>query len=131
MNDETTNDIGGEPLPEVPEARPGPGSGPDLLLDGDPTTSGLIAPDPAYPPIVVLGRDTCEDTTRSRDFLNREGIPHVYRNIDLDVEAEALNRSHNGGDVVTPVIIVGDPSEPGAVLIEPSDEDLDTAIRGS
>ena len=136
MSDETTIDeqavdIGGDPLPEAPEARPGPGSGPDLLLDGDPTTSGLIAPDPAYPPIVVLGRDTCEDTTRSRDFLHREGIPHVYRNIDLDPEAEALNRSHNGGDIVTPVIVVGDPEAPSAVLVEPSDEELDAAVRAA
>jgi glutaredoxin len=127
--EETMADIGGEALPEPPEARPGPGSGPDLLLDGDPTTSGLIAPDPAYPPIVVLGRDTCEDTTRSRDFLNREAIPHVYRNIDLDPDAEALNRSHNGGEIVTPVIVVGDPDAPSAVLVEPSDEELEAAIR--
>jgi glutaredoxin len=123
------NDIGGAPLPEPPEARPGPGSGPDLLLDGDPTTSGLIAPDPAYPPIVVLGRDTCEDTTMSRAFLHRAGIPYVYRNIDLDPEADALNRSFNGGEVVTPVILVGDPSTPGVVLIEPSDEELAAGIR--
>ncbi len=127
--DATTIDIGGEELPEPPEARPGPGSGPDLLLDGDPTTSGLVAPDPAYPPIVILGRDTCEDTTRSRDFLRRAGIPHVYRNIDLDPDAEALNRSFNGGEVVTPVILVGDPSTPGVVLIEPSDEELAAGIR--
>jgi glutaredoxin len=130
LTDETMRQIDDEPLPEPPAAQPGPGSGPDLLLDGDPTTSGLIAPDPAYPPIVVLGRDTCEDTTRSRDFLNREAIPHVYRNIDLDPEADAWNRSFNRGEVVTPVILVGDPEAPSHVLIEPSDEELGAAIRG-
>ena len=93
--------------------------------------TGLIAPDPAYPPIVVLGRDTCEDTTRSRDFLNRAGIPHVYRNIDLDPEADAWNRSFNGGEVVTPVILVGDSEAPSHVLVEPSDEDLGAAIHSA
>jgi glutaredoxin len=113
-----------------PEPQPGPGSGPGLMLDGDPTTSGLIAPDPAYPPILVLGRDTCEDTIRSRDFMNAAGIPYIYRNVDLDPEADARNRSYNGGDRVTPVILVGDPEAPSAVLIEPTDEALEAAIRG-
>ena len=111
---------------EVPQ--PGPGSGPDLLLDGDPTTSGLIAPDPAYPPILVLGRDTCEDTMRSRDWMDAKGIPYVYRNVELDPAADEWNRSFNGGERVTPVILVGDPAAPSAVLLEPSDEELAAAI---
>jgi glutaredoxin len=81
-----------------------------------------------YAEILILGRDTCEDTIRSRDFLRTMGIPYVYRNVELDPEADARNRSYNGGDRVTPVILVGDPASPTVVLIEPSDEELGRAI---
>jgi hypothetical protein len=82
-----------------------------------------------YPEILILGRDTCEDTNRSRGHLHVLGIPYVYRNVDLDPTAAALNRSHNGGELVTPVILIGDPDSPTAVLIEPSDEALEAAIN--
>jgi glutaredoxin len=82
-----------------------------------------------WPEIVVLGRDTCEDTIRSRDYLHELGVPYVYRNVELDPTADALNRSYNAGERVTPVILVGDPKAPTAVLVEPSDDALEAAIR--
>ena len=82
----------------------------------------------AWPPILVLGRDTCEDTTRSRAHLAARGIPFTYRNVELDAEADAINRSYNAGVRVTPVILIGDPARPGRVVIEPSNDDLDAAI---
>lgn len=94
----------------------------------DPTPARLVGPDPAYPPILVLGRDTCEDTIASRDYLDAAGIPYVYRNVELDPAADAWNRSFNDGERVTPVILVGDPFQPAAVLVEPSDEELGAAI---
>lgn len=81
-----------------------------------------------YPEILVLGRDTCEDTIRSRGHLHQLGIPYVYRNVELDPTADAWNRSFNDGDRVTPVILVGDPNNPVAVLIEPSDAALEAAV---
>lgn len=81
-----------------------------------------------YPEILILGRDTCEDTNRSRGHLHLLGIPYVYRNVELDPAADTWNRSYNGGDRVTPVILIGDPERPTTVLIEPSDEALETAI---
>lgn len=84
-----------------------------------------------YPEILILGRDTCEDTNRSRGHLHLLGIPYVYRNVELDPTADAWNRSYNEGHRVTPVILVGDPDNPAAVLIEPSDEDLSAAIDGA
>ena len=81
-----------------------------------------------YPEILILGRDTCEDTNRSRGHLHTLGIPYVYRNVELDPAADAWNRSYNGGARVTPVILVGDPDHPIAVLIEPSDAALEDAI---
>lgn len=81
-----------------------------------------------YPEILILGRDTCEDTIRSRGHLHTLGIPYVYRNVELDPAADAWNRSYNDGERVTPVILIGDPDRPLAVLIEPSDDALDAAI---
>lgn len=81
-----------------------------------------------WPPMLILGRDTCEDTVRSRAHLGARGIPFSYRNVELDAEADAINRSYNGGVRVTPVILIGDPERPGRVVVEPSDEELDAAI---
>jgi glutaredoxin len=81
-----------------------------------------------YPDILVLGRDTCEDTIRARDRLRELGIPYVYRNVELDPVADAWNRSFNDGRRVTPVILVGESDNPTIVLREPSNEDLEAAI---
>jgi len=84
--------------------------------------------DAGWPPILVLGRDTCEDTTRSRAHLADRGIPFAYRNVELDAQADAINRSYNDGVRRTPVILIGDPGRPGRVVIEPSNDELDAAI---
>jgi glutaredoxin len=81
-----------------------------------------------YPEILILGRDTCEDTIRSRGHLHLLGIPYVYRNVELDPVADAWNRSFNDGQRKTPVILVGDPDSPTAILVEPSDDDLSAAV---
>jgi glutaredoxin len=83
----------------------------------------------AYPPILVLGRDTCEDTIRSRAHLDSLGISYVYGNVELDAAADARNRSYNDGNRVTPTILIGDPSDPARVMVEPSDDELDAAIQ--
>lgn len=80
------------------------------------------------PPVLILGRDTCEDTIRSRGYLHLQGIPYIYRNVELDADADEWNRSFNGGERVTPVILLGDPKAPSKVLVEPSDDDLGAAI---
>ena len=83
------------------------------------------------PRILILGRDTCEDTIRSRAHLDARGIPYDYRNVEQDAEADARNRSFNSGVRVTPTILVGDPESPARVLSEPSDDELDAAIAES
>jgi len=82
-----------------------------------------------WPRILVLGRDTCEDTIRSRAHMDAGAIPYEYRNVELDPDADALNRSYNGGIRVTPTILIGDPDAPARVVAEPSDDELDAAIR--
>ena len=84
--------------------------------------------DAEWPPILVLGRDTCPDTTRSRLHLIERAIPFAYRNVEFDAEADAINRSYNAGIRVTPVILIGDPQRPSRVVVEPSNDELDAAI---
>ena len=82
----------------------------------------------AHVDILVLGRDSCADTIHSRTFLTRRKIPFRYLSWEHDPETEAAIRSRNGGDVVTPTILIGDPDNPARVLVEPSDEELRAAI---
>jgi glutaredoxin len=80
------------------------------------------------PPIVVLGRDTCEDTTRSRALLARHGIPFTYLRVDEDADADAWIRRLNDGAAPTPTILIGDPDRPDLILREPPDEELQAAL---
>ena len=80
------------------------------------------------PPILVLGRDTCEDTMRSLAHLRAAGIPHTYRNVEIDPEADVWIRSFHDGNRRTPTILIGDPATPARVLTEPSDDELDATI---
>lgn len=80
------------------------------------------------PPIVVLGRDTCEDTVRSRALLVRRRIPFTYLKVDEDASADAWIRRLNDGEWRTPTIVIGDPTRPDLILREPSDEELEAAL---
>jgi len=84
---------------------------------------------PGYPPILVLGRDTCEDTTRSRAHLDARGVPFEYRRVDEDPDADAHIRRLNAGSWRTPTILFGDAEAPYRVLREPSNEELDEALE--
>ena len=84
--------------------------------------------DGRYPPILILGRDTCEDTVRVRAHLDALGVPYTYGNVELDQAADARIRALNGGNQSTPTILIGDPEAPDRVVVEPSDDELDAAI---
>ena len=84
--------------------------------------------DEATPRILVLGRDTCEDTVRSLALLGRRGIPFTYLKVDEDADADAWIRRLNDGVWRTPTILIGDPERPEMILREPSDEDLLDAL---
>ena len=83
---------------------------------------------PGYPAILVLGRDTCEDTSRSRAHLASRGVPFEYRRVDQDPEADAHIRRLNDGGWRTPTILFGDPAAPFRILREPTNEELDEAL---
>lgn len=95
-----------------------PSQGADL-----PAHRGLTSPR-----ILVLGRDTCEDTTRSRAHLEARAIAFTYRKVDEDPEADAWIRRLNDGGWVTPTILIGDPAAPDQILREPSNDELDAAL---
>ena len=83
----------------------------------------------SYPRIVILGRDTCEDTTRSRRHLDSLGIPYEYFRVDREPTADEWIRSLNDDVWVTPTILIGDPQSPSQILREPSNEELEAAVR--
>jgi mycoredoxin len=80
---------------------------------------------PVSPPprVTVFGADWCEDTHRSRRLLRRLSVPHLYRNVDEDLDA--LDRATALGNGVrrTPVIEID-----GAALVEPSNESLTSTL---
>lgn len=80
------------------------------------------------PPIMVLGRDTCADTVRSRALLAQRRIPFTYLKVDEDAAADAWIRRLNDGAWRTPTILIGDPDRPDLILREPSDEELLAAL---
>ena len=81
-----------------------------------------------HPPILMLGRDTCEDTTRSREHLAARGVPFAYHKVDEDPAADAHIRRLNRGGWVTPTILFGNPDAPYRILREPSNAELDDAL---
>ncbi len=72
--------------------------------------------------IPVYGRDTCEDTTRAREHLERAGVPFRYVRVDEDETARAM--VHGAGFYATPVVVT--PS--GIIVVEPTDEELDAIV---
>jgi glutaredoxin len=80
------------------------------------------------PAILVLGRDTCEDTVRSIALLDARQLAYTYLHVDEDPAADAWIRRLNDGSWWTPTILVGDPEQPTTILREPSDEALLAAL---
>lgn len=81
-------------------------------------------PDKTPPPVLVLGRDTCEDTVRSLALLVHRGVPFTYLKVDQEADADAWIRRLNDGKWRTPTILIGDPASPDTILREPSDAEL-------
>ena len=57
--------------------------------------------------IIVYGADWCEDTRRSLRHLRRLGVPHLYVNIDEDLDALYRAMALNGGNRRTPTVDLG------------------------
>ena len=77
--------------------------------------------------VTVYGTASCEDSTRSRALLDREGIEYNYYDVELDAAMARTAWSLQNGGQKTPVVDLGE----GLVLVEPSDEALLSALRQS
>ncbi len=75
-------------------------------------------------PPVVYGAEWCKDCRRSKQLLTRLGVEHI----DVDLEAEpdrAAEAEALSGRKRIPVVQFAD----GLVLSEPSDDELERAVR--
>jgi hypothetical protein len=75
--------------------------------------------------LTVFGADWCEDTRRSLRQLRRLAVPHVYRNVDEDLEALDRAKALNAGRRRTPTIDLG---VGGQALVEPDNDTLTGAL---
>ena len=74
--------------------------------------------------IKVYGADWCEDTQRTRQHLDTLGVPYDYINVDRDKAAEFWIAKQNNGKRQTPTLDMN-----GKILIEPTDPELDEALK--
>lgn len=78
---------------------------------------------PTETPVVVYGTQWCAATQMARRYLERLGIPYVFRDMDHDPEAENQVRWWTGGYASHPTIQVG-----SNILVEPSTSELQWAL---
>lgn len=77
----------------------------------------------SHSPIQLFGRRWCAHTQMLRRYLDRSGIPYIYRDMDQDGQALAQVRWWTGMDV-NPVLYVD-----GEVLVEPSLNEVNWVLR--
>jgi mycoredoxin len=77
------------------------------------------------PAIDLYATRWCGHSQQVRRFLDRNGIP--YRYIDLEASPEAVRRLRwlTGGSASHPTVVIGD-----EVLVEPSLGELESALAG-
>lgn len=77
---------------------------------------------PATDIVTVYGADWCGDCRRTQRWLDASGI--AWTLIDRDADPEVRAMLAEAGYLAIPVVVLPG----GAVLVEPSDEELATAI---
>ena len=78
--------------------------------------------------LTLYGRADCDDTERTRDRLRALGVAFTEVDIDHDTAADAFVHFINRGFRSTPTLVF-DHGHRKVVLTEPSDEELDGALR--
>lgn len=73
--------------------------------------------------VTVYGADWCAMTTRTRQYLDGEGIAYRYINVEEDPQASDWVKSVNQGKEKKPTVDVD-----GEVLSEPRDEELEEVL---
>lgn len=74
-------------------------------------------------PIQLFGKRWCAHTQMLRRYLDRAGVPYVYRDMDRDLAAARQVRWWTGAEV-NPVLYVD-----GEVLVEPSVQEVNWTLR--
>src|SRR5512142_736095 len=74
-------------------------------------------------PVVVYGTGWCAATQMVRRYLDRMGIPYVYRDIEADPVAANQVRWWTGGYASHPTLQIG-----GQILVEPTTQELRWAL---
>jgi mycoredoxin len=74
-------------------------------------------------PVVVYGTSWCAASQMVRRYLDRLGIPYVYRDMEHDPSAARQVKWWSGGSFSHPTVQIG-----GQVLVEPSLDELDWAL---
>lgn len=77
----------------------------------------------SIPPVVVYGTGWCAASQMVRRYLDRLGVPYVYRDMEYDLSAAQQVRRWTGGSLSHPTVQVG-----GQILVEPSLDELDWAL---
>jgi mycoredoxin len=80
--------------------------------------------DGLWPHIVVYGTYWCQDTIRSRNYLNRHGILYTFVDVEADSDAAQRVMDWNGGYLSTPTLDID-----GRIITEPSDEELAELLK--
>jgi mycoredoxin len=78
-------------------------------------------------PLTIYGATTCDDTERTRGWLQRWGVPFREVNIDEDAQAEAFVTVINGGFRSTPTLVFGS-GRLKTILTEPTEDELRTLL---
>ena len=76
--------------------------------------------------IKVYGANWCEDTVRTREQLDALGVTYEYINVEKDAAANKHITELNHGKRKTPTVDLG-----GKILIEPSNEEVEKALRSA
>jgi len=74
--------------------------------------------------VEVFGTNWCADTQKVRRYLDRQGIPYVYHNMEREQAATRQVQWWTGGTLSHPTIQVG-----GQILVEPSLNELTSTLN--
>jgi glutaredoxin len=81
---------------------------------------------PAGDQVLLYGADWCADCRRTKSWLRRNEIPFTEYDTDADDALRAQAEELAGGRSNIPVVVTPE----GAVLVEPTNVELATTLRG-
>jgi mycoredoxin len=79
-----------------------------------------------YDKVTMFGAEWCRDCRRSKALLDRLGVDYDYVDLEAVPDAAATAEEISGRKNI-PVVVLPD----GSNFTEPTDADLETALRGA